>query len=132
MAMVCQAGMLMIRAFWNILFGWFHRSSIKTKLLIVLLLSSTLSLSTAASAIVLKEIFEIRAALVQALITQAKLVGQNSIAALAFQDGHAAMEMLEELGQQPAIEQAVLYAKEGQALATFGAPPPAGPSHFLF
>ena len=132
MAMVCQEGMLMIRTFWNILFGWFHRSSIKTKLLIVLLLSSTVSLSTAASAIVLKEIFEIRAALVQALITQASLVGQNSIAALAFQDGHAAMEMLEELGQQPTIEQAVLYAKEGHALATFGAaPPPAPPASFF-
>ena len=102
----------------------FQRASLKVKLLVFLMVTSTVSLTVAGSAFVLNDLFTFRNDIVRDLIIQTNLVGQNSTAALAFNDPQVATETLEAFHHQPDIEQAVLFTKEGMTLAQYGSGSP--------
>lgn len=105
------------------LLNLFHQISLKAKLLIFLMVTSTISLTMACSAFVFNDMVTFREDLVRELITQANLVGQNSAAALAFNDRDVARESLEAFRHQPDIEQAILFTKDGHVLARYGSGP---------
>ena len=101
----------------------FHRISLKAKLLIFLMVTATVSLTVACSALVLNDMVTFREDVIRALVTQANLVGQNSAAALAFNDREVARETLEAFRHEPDIEQAILYTRKGLVLAQYGQGP---------
>ena len=106
----------------------FQQASLKAKLLIFLMVTTTISLTVACSALVIHDIVTFREMLIRELITQTNLVGQNCAAALAFNDQEIARETLEAFRHQPNIQQATLFTKEGHILARYGSgdtiPPP--------
>ncbi len=97
----------------------FQRISLKKKFFLILILTSSLSLLFACSALVINDILQIRDSLVQKLTDQAGLVGENSSAALVFDDPKSAKEILEAFKHQPSILQAILYTPTGKVLAQF-------------
>ncbi len=103
----------------------FQRISLKKKFFLILLLTSVLSLLFACSALVINDVLQIRDSLVKELTEQASLVGENSSAALVFDDSKGAKEILEAFEHQPTILQAILYTASGDILAQFrpGEPP---------
>ncbi|MGD9850706.1 MAG: response regulator [Nitrospirales bacterium] len=105
------------------LLNLFRRMSLKAKLLSFLMVTSTVSLTMACSALVLNDMLTFREDLVRELITKANLAGQNSVAALAFNDRDVAKESLETFRHQPDIEQAILFTKDGLVLSRYGLGP---------
>ncbi len=99
----------------------FQRISLKKKFFLILLLTSGLSLLFACSVLVINDVLQIRDSLIKDLTDQAGLVGENSSAALMFEDSKGAREILEAFQHQPTILQAVLYTASGEALAQFRA-----------
>jgi diguanylate cyclase (GGDEF)-like protein len=61
-----------------------------------------------------------RQALLDDLTVQAGLIGANASAALIFNDGQAAGEMLGALRDSPMVIEAALYRNDGSRLATYG------------
>ncbi len=103
----------------------FQRISLKKKFLLILVLTSGLSILLASSVLVLNDLWHIRESLVGELVEQAGLVGENSSAALVFQDKEAAQEILFVFRHQPNILQAVLFTPRGKVLSQYqpGTPP---------
>ena len=103
----------------------FQRISLKKKFLLILVLTSGLSIFLASTVLVLNDLWHIRESLVGELVEQAGLVGENSSAALVFQDKEAAQEILSVFRHQPNILQAVLFSPKGGILSQYqpGIPP---------
>ncbi len=98
---------------------------LKVKFLLILVLTSALSLLFACSVLVANDLFQIRESLVQGLAKQAGLIGDNSSAALVFNDDDAAQEILSGFQHQPNILQAILFTPDGKSLSQYqpGTPP---------
>ena len=71
----------------------FQRMPLKGKFLLVVLMTSGLSVLFACSVLVANDLLENRQSLVKELSSQASLVGENSSAALVFQDQEGAQEI---------------------------------------
>ena len=102
----------------------FHRMPLRGKFLLILVLTSALSLFFACSVLVFNDLLEIRNSLVERLSDQAGLIGENSSAALVFQDIEAAREILSAFRHQPNILQAVLFTTKGDILSQYQPGPP--------
>lgn len=92
---------------------------IKRKLVLIIMLTSSLALLLASSGFILTEVFTFRASLARNLSTMADIVGANSTASLAFKDQGAAEETLEALSAVKSIVSAGIYAKDGTMFATY-------------
>ncbi len=104
----------------------FSRISIKGKLLLLALLTSGIAILFASTIFITAEMMFTRRALVQELSTTAEIIGANSTAAIVFDDGPAAEEILRALKTKPNVLGASIVTPDGNVLAKYGAPRGAG------
>ncbi len=102
----------------------FQEMPLGRKFFVILLITSGLSLLFACSVLVTNDVLDLQQALVEELSNQAGLVGENSSAALAFEDQEAAHEILTAFQHQSHILQAILLTPEGKILAQYKPGPP--------
>ena len=93
--------------------------SIKRKLMLITMLTSTLALLLASAGFVAYDLLAFRTHMSEDLLTQAEVIGSNSTAALAFQDAKTAAEILSALKAREGIDAAALYTPDGQLFAHY-------------
>ena len=93
--------------------------SIKRKLMLITMSTSTVALLLASAGLVVYDLVAFRSQMSDDLMTQAEIVGANSMAALAFRDGSAAREILSALNARESIVAAALYAPDGALVAAY-------------
>jgi signal transduction histidine kinase/ActR/RegA family two-component response regulator/HAMP domain-containing protein len=96
-----------------------HRQSIKRKLVLIIMLTSSIALLLAGAAFVVYELISFRQAMKDNLLSMASMVGETSTAALLFDDPATAKDILVSLGQEPHIVAACLYNKDGKPVAWY-------------
>ena len=89
----------------------FKDLSIKRKLTAVIMLTSCVVLLIASTGFVLSELLTSRRAIVQELSTIAQIIGNNSTAALVFDDKASAQETLSALSAKPDVVSAYIFRK---------------------
>ena len=94
-----------------------RRLSIKHKLILLTLTTSALALALASAGFVAYDLVRFREQMSEDLMTQAEVIGLNSSAALAFQDGDTGTEILSALNARDGIVTAALFTPEGRRLA---------------
>ena len=103
-----------------------HRS-IRRKLMLVILVTTTVSLLVAAIALVTYELRTYERSWSSDLLTQADILARASAPALAFDDPRAARDTLALLKVRPQIVAAAIYSANGKVFATYAPgerPPP--------
>jgi len=98
----------------------FRNMSIRAKLTLMVVLTSTIVLFLASGVFIANDIMKTRTAMVEDLTVLADVIGRNSAAALAFNDEDAAHEILSGLSAQPHVITAVIRNVEGDVLASYG------------
>ena len=87
--------------------------------MLIILLITSVALSLACAAFGAYEVLTFRKTMLRNLTTLAEIVGDNSAAALDFDDSKAAEETLAALKAEPNIEGACIYDKNGRLFAMF-------------
>jgi PAS domain S-box-containing protein len=105
----------------------FRDIPIKRKLMLVIMLTSTVALLIATVAVATFGWRIVRRAMVNDLEAVADIVGANSTAAISFNDTDAAEETLASLKTRSEIVSARIYGREGKVLAKFDRGGPVGP-----
>jgi PAS domain S-box-containing protein len=100
----------------------FRDIPIRHKLMVITMLTTTAALLLSGVGVVLSDSFLLRSYLQRDLASLARIIADNSTAALAFADPHAAAEMLTTLRARPHIESACIYRASGSILATYFRP----------
>lgn len=98
---------------------WFKDISIKRKLTVILIVTSSAALLMAGAATIIYERLTFPRNLAQNLASLADVVGNNSAAAILFNDETAAAETLQGLRATPSIMMAQVYRKDGSVLASY-------------
>jgi len=101
--------------------------SIRSKLMLVVLATTAVALAVVAIALVVYESRAYEKTSVEALMTQAQILGRASAPALVFDDPAAARENLALLRLQPRVEAAAIYTTSGRLFAGYGASDRFGP-----
>src|SRR5207253_1015973 len=99
--------------------GFRLAGSIRRKILLIIMLTSSAALLLAIGAFMGYERITFRGLMVRRLTQVAEMIGANSTAALSFHDAASAREMLATLGNQPHIEAACLYESDGTPFAIY-------------
>ncbi len=97
----------------------FAGASLSTKLALLLVGTTALTLLLAAAAFGHYETTQARGALIRELVSVMGVVGANSTAALSFHDESAAAENLAPLGSDPRMLSAALFSREGVTVASW-------------
>ena len=97
-------------------------SSIRAKLVGVVLLTTLVALGVALGAMVAIDLSSSRQLWIADVTTQADLLGQSSVTALAFDDAKVAAENLALLHYRPQVRAAAVYDARGALFATYLAP----------
>ena len=97
----------------------FRDLAIKRKLTLVILIISGIALLMASTAFAVYDAYTFRSEMAQDLSTLAAVIGNNSTAALAFNDEGSAEEMLGALAAKPHVVRACIYSAEGGVLAKY-------------
>jgi len=95
------------------------RTTIRRKLILAIMLTSTTALALAGAALTIHEVASLRALLARELSTRAAILAANSTAALAFQNQDDASQVLAGLRTDPSIQAAALYDEHGGLFATY-------------
>jgi PAS domain S-box-containing protein len=118
---------------------WLYGSTIKRKLLLIIMLTCSVALLLACAAILLFEHAGTKQILKHNTQVMANVIGANSSAALSFKDQNAAKETLSALRAEPYVLSACLYTHDGKVFATYyregsnpTPPPPAGEEGLTF
>ncbi|MBI5395526.1 MAG: HAMP domain-containing protein [Verrucomicrobia bacterium] len=98
---------------------WFHDLPLKRKLVLVILLSSGAAVMLACLGFVTADLVIFRQALARNMTVLADGIGNNTTAALAFNDAAAANEILAALKVEPHVVAACLYTEEGTPFAEY-------------
>src|SRR6185295_9352925 len=98
------------------------RRSLRTKVVIVVLVTTFIALSVATALMLTNEVDYYRNFLLADATTQADLLARVSAPALQFDDPNAAATNLELLNNRPSIRAAALYTPDGTIFATFSRP----------
>src|SRR6266545_3431024 len=93
--------------------------SIKWKLQLIIMFSVVAALALACGAFLTYDLVMFQNRLETDLSVLADLIGQNSTAALSFNDTKAAREILADLKGKPNIVAAAMYASSGKVFATY-------------
>lgn len=93
--------------------------SIRAKLIVILLLLPTLTLTVAGSVFIYNDIKNFKRNMVRDLSILAATVGESARASLIFNDRIRAEAILSSLAKEPQIESAVLYDAENQGFAVY-------------
>ncbi|HTP69160.1 MAG TPA: EAL domain-containing protein [Dongiaceae bacterium] len=96
-----------------------RRNSLAFRMNLAVLLASSMALGTLTLAILVFDGASTRTKLQDRLSTLADVVGQNSTAALSFDDAPAAGEVLEALRAEPSVVSACLYGLSGRLFAGY-------------
>jgi signal transduction histidine kinase/CheY-like chemotaxis protein len=97
----------------------FHNLSIKRKLTLITMLTSSAALVLSALSFLIYDLVAFRHLLVQDLRTQAEIIGYNSAGAMEFKDVPAATATLTALTAKEDIVAAVLYSVDGKEFAHY-------------
>ncbi|MGD0920158.1 MAG: PAS domain S-box protein [Terriglobia bacterium] len=93
--------------------------SIRRKLTTIIMLTSGVAILLACAAFVLYDLVTFRRAMTRDLSTVAEIIGQNSTAALAFNDPKAATQVLVALRAKPNVVFACTYTWSGEVFARY-------------
>lgn len=97
----------------------FRDRSIRSKLMLLTVLTSSIVLILAGVASITYHLFKVRQNLTDNLSTLAAVIGDNSTAALTFNDPKAGEETLAALAGSPHVIAAAIYTKEGKVFSTY-------------
>ena len=106
------------------------RRSIRTKLILIIMITTGVALFLTDLSILAHEVAADRGAARRQLTTLSRIIGSNSTAALSFGDRDAVDEILSSLRAEPTVAAAALYRADGVPLARYrrdgtqGAQPP--------
>ena len=92
---------------------------IKTKLVVIIMVTTTAALGIAGFGIIFADTLLFRQSLERDLSALARIVADNTTAALAFDDADAAGQTLRALRARPHVEQACIYREDGTVLASY-------------
>lgn len=99
--------------------SWFANLPIRTKLVLLQVLTAQLVLTLFAALSAFDEWSSIEAREDQQLLTAARLIAVNSVSPLEFMDDQSARTVLASLAVEPLVEQAWLYDVDGEPFARF-------------
>ena len=97
----------------------FRSLSIKRKLMLITMLTSSLALLLASLGFLVYDLMAARARMSHDLTTQAQIIGRNSMAALAFHDQRAVGEILSALRANDETVGAAVYTQDGDLFASY-------------
>ena len=97
----------------------FRNVSIKRKLIAIIMLTSTVAVMLACLTFLAFELFTYQRTATRQLITLARIVADNSTAALEFEDRRSASEMLAALRAEPNLTSACIYTWDGRPFAVY-------------
>src|SRR5437016_11674983 len=100
--------------------------SLKRKLMIIIMLTSSVALLLACAAFVVYERAQYRKDVVDDLTVKAEVIGSQSTASLKFNDPKTATEILDKLKTEKRIVAACIYGRDGAVLAKYERPDVAG------
>ena len=96
--------------------------SIKSKIMLVTTLISTIGLVLASVSFLAYDLFTFRRLMIRDLLTHAEIIGSNCTAAVSFEDARAATEVLGALAAKKEIMAAGVYLPDGRLFARFARP----------
>src|SRR5687767_302154 len=96
-----------------------QQASIQRKQMVVIMLTCTAALLLASIAFITYEAYRFRGDLERNIDTLAEVFGNNSVAALEFDDGQVAQEVLSAIRAEENIVSAVVYNDQGHAFSRF-------------
>ena len=100
---------------------WFPRNiPIRRKLTLVVFVSSTAALLVASAALFAFQVYTFRQNFMRDLVSLAEIISANSTAAITFEDGDAAREILGGLRVKGHIKNAFIVLPKGKVFARFG------------
>src|SRR6266478_1112788 len=99
-----------------------QNTSLRRKQTLIIMLTSTIVLLLACAAFSIYEVINFRKSMVQHLETLAEIVGDNTSAALDFNDSNTAVETLSALKAEQGIIGACIYKKNGEGFASYDRP----------
>jgi PAS domain S-box-containing protein len=97
----------------------FRDFSIKRKLILITLLITSIGLLIASVLLMIEHTITFQRSMVKNLTVQAKIIGNNSTAALAFNNQQDAEEILSALRVTPNISYAIIYASDRKMFASY-------------
>jgi PAS domain S-box-containing protein len=97
----------------------FRNLSLRSKQMLIMMVTASIALLLACTAIAIYEVVTFREAMVRNLSTLAEIVGDNTSAALDFNDAPSARETLSALQADSDIIGACVYTKEGEVFTTY-------------
>ncbi len=97
----------------------FQNLSIKRKLTLIIMVTSTVALLLSCVAFITYDLLMLRQTMKRDLSVLAGIIGSNSTAALVFDDRKAAAETLAGLGKEPHVASAGIYNKQGYPFANY-------------
>jgi diguanylate cyclase (GGDEF)-like protein/PAS domain S-box-containing protein len=99
--------------------GFLQGCSIKNKLIIIGVMISAFGLIVFGLGMMFTEVSIVKKSMLKELSIQAKIIGDNSTAALTFNDPKSAEEILTALKANTTIDYCILYTKNGKPFATY-------------
>src|ERR1700677_1591605 len=106
---------------------FFQNTSIRHKQVLIIMLITSVALLLASAAFISFETIKFRREMVRNLSTLAKIIGNNTAAALDFNDPKSANETLAALQAEPNIIGACVFSREGTVFAQYD-----GPDNIIF
>jgi signal transduction histidine kinase/ActR/RegA family two-component response regulator len=97
----------------------FRDLPIRRKLVAMTIASSAVALALASSGFLVSDLIAFRSEIERDLTAQARILGENSAAAMTFGDTRAAGETLAALALRPRVVMSCLYTSDGQLFATY-------------
>ena len=97
----------------------FSNLSIKRKLIVLAMFSAGVALLVACSLFMVFDVMMCREEMIKSLRMHAAIVGQNSMAALSFNDGNDARQTLTSLRADPHVVDACIFGTDGKVFATY-------------
>jgi signal transduction histidine kinase/DNA-binding response OmpR family regulator len=94
-------------------------STLRQKLMLVTMTTSVLALLVVSTGFVVFDLRGFRAQMVKDLSTMARIIGDNSAAAVSFKDQPSALETLQSLKAESMINSAALYTQDRSLLASY-------------
>ncbi len=96
---------------------WFARLPIHRKLVVMALLVTTMALLIVSTGLVLVDLWRFRSVAHDEVIATARVLAENTVAAVAFGDAEAARATLDSVRVRPSVRRACLYLPDGTLFA---------------
>jgi len=100
----------------------FYNTSLKKKLMTIILLTSGVVLCLTSAAFIINEMATFRRTISEELLSLADIIGNNSSAAIMFNDKKAAQETLNSISANPRVLAARIVTKDGELFVEYLAP----------